>query len=115
MNWINRESTVHLFISSISIVEIERGIQKQRNANPEHASVLEAWLQNILASFDERILAITSQVARRWGRMQIQLQRDDDDIAIAATALEHNLTVVTRNVRHFDKTGVAILDPFAAA
>ncbi len=49
------------------------------------------------------------------GRLQTQLQRTDYDLAIAAVAMEHNLTVVTRNVRHFDKTGVAILNPFDAA
>ncbi len=96
-------------------MEIERGIQKQRGVNPQHAEALEAWLLRTLTQFGNRVLPITSEIARRWGRMQIQLRRDDDDVAIAAIALEHNLTVVTRNVRHFDKTGVAILNPFEAA
>ncbi|MEJ0024425.1 MAG: type II toxin-antitoxin system VapC family toxin [Rhizomicrobium sp.] len=115
LDWMSRRNPAELFISAITVMEIERGIQKQRGANPDHANILEEWLLKNLTQYGERVLAITSQVARRWGRMQIQLQRDDDDIAIAAIALEHNLTVVTRNVRHFDKTGVAILNPFDAA
>ncbi len=75
LHWMSRQNPADLFISAITIMEIERGIQKQRAANPDHADVLEAWLLKNLAQYSERVLAITSQVARRWGRMQIQLQR----------------------------------------
>lgn len=96
-------------------MEIERGIEKQRRIDQHFAVDLETWFQAALGSFEGRILPVAIMVAERWGRMQFQLGRMDFDLAIAATALEHNLTVVTRNVRHFDKTGAAVLDPFAAA
>ena len=104
-----------LFIRSISIMEIERGIEKQRRVDSAFARDLENWLQDTLVTFDGRILMVTIEIAQRWGRMQFQLGRMDYDLAIAATAIEHNLTVVTRNVRHFDTTGAAMLNPFETA
>ena len=100
------------FISTITVMEIERGIQKKRRVDTRFANKLEAWLLDNIAAYGDRVLPITTAISRRWGRLQIELRRADTDIPIAATALEHNLTVVTRNVRHFDKTGAAILNPF---
>ena len=96
-------------------MEIERGIEQQRRDDPPFAAVLETWLRDNISLFDARILPVTIGIAQRWGRMQIQLKRDDDDIAIAATALEHDLQVVTRNVRHFNIAGVVVINPFEAA
>jgi len=93
-------------------MEIERGIEKQRRVDPPFAAALETWLFDILADFGERVLPITTQIGRRWGRLQIQLGRADNDLPIAATAFEHDLQVVTRNVRHFDATGVVVVNPF---
>ncbi|HEY4943202.1 MAG TPA: type II toxin-antitoxin system VapC family toxin [Rhizomicrobium sp.] len=115
MSWMRQQNVVDLFLSTITIMEIERGIEQQRRVDPPFAAALETWLRDNLMLFGDRILPITTAIAQRWGRMQIQLRRDDDDIAIAATALEHNLQVVTRNVRHFNKTGVVIINPFEAA
>ncbi len=112
--WLTVEIS-RLHISTITVMEIERGIEKQRRVDPAFAGDLETWLQAVLSVLDARVLPMTIETAKRWGRLQFQLGRTDSDLAIAATALEHNLTVVTRNVRHFDKTGVAILNPFDAA
>src|ERR1700761_4870020 len=100
--WLGRQEPATLFLSAVTVMEIARGAQKQRAKNPAHADALEIWLEDNLVLFGDRVLPLTSGIARRWGRLQIDLKRDDDDLALAATALEHNLTVVTRNVRHFD-------------
>ncbi len=113
--WMRRQKPADLFMSAMSVLEIERGIEKQRRRDPSFAAVLEAWLRDTRAAFGKRALPITTDIAQRWGRMQIELKRDDDDLAIAATALEHGLQVVTRNVRHFNTTGVVVINPFDAA
>jgi predicted nucleic acid-binding protein len=112
LSWMHQRREIDLFLSAITVMEIERGIQKQRRVNPEHAVALEAWLMGNFALFGNRILAVTSNIARRWGRLQIELGRDDDDLAIAATAIEYGFSVVTRNARHFDKTGADVVNPF---
>ena len=112
--WIAAQSVDDLHISVITVMEVERGVERQRTLNPQHAAVLEAWLLGHLSTFGDRVLPVTSAIARRWGRMQIELQRNDHDLAIAATALEHGPTVVTRNVRHFDRTGATVFNPFDA-
>jgi hypothetical protein len=98
----------------ITLVEIELGIERQRKPNSAFAKDLEAWLERILRGFDERILPLTINIARRWGRLAAQLGNKELDVAIAATALEHGLTVVTGNTKHFERTGAPLLNPFYA-
>jgi len=101
-----------LFISTISAFEIEFGIEQQRRDDPAFARDLEAWLDTTLRLYGDRILPLTVHIARRWGRLAVQIGNKNLDGAIAAPALEHGLTVVTRNVAHYQRTGVAILNPF---
>jgi toxin FitB len=111
--WFERQRTTDLFLSVISIGEIERGIAQQRATNPRFGDSLAAWLDRVLALYGERILPFDMQAARRWGAMSAALGNDGADLMIAATALEHGLTVVTRNASDFEPTGVAILSPFS--
>ena len=67
----------------------------------------------MLAWYSDRILSLDIATARRWGQLSASLGHDSADLLIAATALEHGLTVVTRNVRHFERTGAPILNPVA--
>ncbi|MBV9420345.1 MAG: PIN domain-containing protein, partial [Alphaproteobacteria bacterium] len=76
---------------------------------------LERWLQETLATLDERVLPVDAAIAHRWGQLQARLGRKDFDVGIAATALEHKLRVVTGNVRHFETTGAVVINPFGAA
>jgi len=110
--WVERQRTTDLFISVITIGEIERGIARQRARDPDFAAALAAWLDRGLALYGERILPFNLQVARRWGQLSAALGNDSADLMISATALEHGLTVVTRNVSDFERTGVATLNPF---
>jgi predicted nucleic acid-binding protein len=111
--WFERQRTTDLFLSVISVGEIERGIERQRAADPGFASALAAWLDRVLALYGERIVPFDLPAARRWGALSAALGNDSADLMIAATALEHGLAVVTRNVSDFEPTGVPLLDPFS--
>ena len=110
--WISNVSAADLFLSVMTIGEIELGIARQRVRNPSFAKDLADWLEVTLRAYEERILPLTVGIARRWGRLAAQLGNKQLNLAIAATALEHGLTVVTRNVSDFEPTGVTVLDPF---
>lgn len=111
--WTTRTSESDLFVSVITIGEIELGIERQRRQNLDFARELEDWLDVTLSVYGERILPLTGGIARRWGRLAAQLGNRSPDMMIAATAIEHGLTVATRNVSDFEPTGVAIFNPFA--
>jgi predicted nucleic acid-binding protein len=111
--WFERQRTTDLFLSVISIGEIERGISRQRATDPDFAGALAAWLDRVLTLYGERVVPFDLRTARRWGALGAALGNDSADLMIAATALEHGLTVVTRNVSDFEPTGVAVLDPFS--
>jgi toxin FitB len=110
--WFEQQRTPDLFVSVITIGEIERGIARQRAADPGFAAALAVWLDKLLVLYGERVLLFDLQTARRWGRLSAALGNESADLMIAATALEHGLTVVTRNVTDFAPAGVSVIDPF---
>jgi len=110
--WFGAVISTDLFVCMITIGEIELGIERQRTINPRFARALADWLDLTLRVYGERVLPLTVGIARRWGRLAAQLGNKQLDLAIAATALEHGLIVVTRNVSDFQPTGVPILNPF---
>ena len=109
--WVSRQRSTDLYLSVVSVGEIERGIARQHGRDPGFARDLAAWLDSVLRLYGEQILAVDLSTARRWGRLSGALGHENENLLIAATALEHGLTVVTRNVRHFEPTGVPVLDP----
>ncbi len=111
-NWIASQRSTDLYLSALSIGEIERGIAQQQRKDPKFAELLLTWLDKVLMLYEQRILPIDLPTCRRWGRLSAAIGHDSADLLIAATALEHGLTVVTRNVRHFEPTGVPIFNPF---
>ena len=112
--WFSHQTDDDLYMSVVTLGEIERGIEQRRKADPAFAGVLAAWLESLVRLYSERILPVTPSIARRWGRLSAQLGHDGADVLIAATALSHGLTVVTRNTRHFASTGVATVNPFSS-
>ncbi len=112
VNWISSQRTTDLYLSVVSVGKIERGIAQQRNKNPRFAVALASWLDKLLTLYGERVLPIDLAISRRWGRLSATIGHNGADLLIAATALEHGLSVVTRNVRHFEPTGVPVIDPF---
>lgn len=99
-------------MSVISLGEIERGIEAQRSVAPEFAERLEAWRDYLISSYADRVLALSTAISLQWGRLAQRHGHMNADLLIAATAIEHDLTVVTRNVRHFEGTGAKVLNPF---
>ena len=110
--WFAQQRHSDLFVSVISIGEIERGIARQRKKNPDFAAALASWLDVVLTLYGDRILPFDLQAARRWGLLCAAIGNESPDLMIAATALEHGLTVVTHNMSDFTPTGVSVLDPF---
>lgn len=111
--WVSRQRTADLYLSVVSVAEIEREILRQERLDSEFARVLSAWLDEVLVLYGDRVLAVDAATARRWGRLSGDIGHAGADLLIAATALEHGLSVVTRNVRHFEPTGVDVVDPSA--
>ena len=113
--WMAGQRAADLYLSVVTIGEIERGVARQQRSNPEFARMLGSWLDNVIDLYGERLLGVNLSVARRWGRLSAGIGNDSADLLVAATALEHGLAVVTRNVRHFQPTGVRVIDPSAPA
>lgn len=111
--WIKAQQPTDLYLSVITLGEIERGIVQQDARNPGFSADLRAWIDRTELLFADRILAFDSAAARVWGRLSAELGHPGADLMIAATALVHGATVVTGNVNDFAPTGVAVLDPFA--
>lgn len=102
-----------LFLSAITVEELELGVLLAERRDPAQGAILRRWLDDhVLPAFAERILAIDTVVARRAAALHVPDPRPDRDALIAATALVHSLVVVTRNVEDFAPTGVEILDPW---
>ena len=110
VDWLRRQRESEVFLSVVTIGEIERGISKVEDL--DFARALAHWLEDLLRFYGDRVLPVTSDIARRWGRLSASLGHEGADLLIAATAAAHGLTVATRNVRHFAPTGVAVFDPF---
>ena len=110
--WVEKQRTADLYLSVVTVGEIERGIAQQDRRDPSFARELALWLDRLLDWYGERVLPVDSATARRWGRLSATLGHEGADLLIAATALEHGLTVVTRNVRHFEPTGVPVVGLF---
>lgn len=112
--WFAAAADSELYLSAVTIAEIERGIERQRKTDPAFAQELAAWLELTLRAFGDRILPLSVHIARRWGRLAAHIGNTGLDLAIAATALEHGLTVVTGNAKHYQPTGVPLLSPFSS-
>ncbi len=112
VRWIKAQQPESLFVSVVTIGEIERGIERARKSNAEFAAELEHWLEVLLTHYADRLLPVSANAARIWGKLSAKLGHDGADLLIAATAMSHGATVVTRNVKHFAPTGVAVIDPF---
>ena len=110
--WLQDKPEAELFLSVITLGEIERGIRAQERVNPGFAADLRAWVDRTVRLFSDRLLAFGSEEARIWGRLSQDIGHGGADLMIAATALARGATVVTGNVEDFRPTGVAIENPF---
>jgi predicted nucleic acid-binding protein len=113
--WAKGVSPPTLFLSAISILELEIGILLIERRDRAQAVILRSWMEDhVLPAFDGRILAVDTAVARKCAALHIPTPRSDRNSLIAATAIVHGMTVVTRNVSDFEPTGVTVINPWQA-
>ncbi len=110
--WAAGQPARQLFLSAISILELEKGVMALERRTPPQGAALRVWLTGLRATFAGRILPFTDNTATLCAAMHVPNPRSDRDAMIAATALEHGMTVVTRNVADFAGTGVLLVNPF---
>ncbi|MCK9486911.1 MAG: type II toxin-antitoxin system VapC family toxin [Dehalococcoidia bacterium] len=112
LDWIEGVEATDLFLSVLVLGEIRLGIERLRPRDPRQADALETWHDDIDRRFAGRVLDVTTEVADRWGRIRAARPLPIIDSLLAATALVHGLTFVTRNGRDVAGLGVDVLDPF---
>ena len=111
--WAEPLPSASLYISVISVLELEIGILLVDRRDQQQGAILRAWMDgHVLPTFSNRILAIDTAVAQRCATLHVPNTRSDRDALIAATALVHGLTVATRNVADFERTGVGVFNPW---
>lgn len=115
VGWSLSQPASMLFLSVIIVRELEYGVLLAARKDAQKAGVLKNWLETILERFDGRTIAIDTEIARRCAALHVPDPKSERDSWIAATALVHNLTVVTRNTRDFEGTGVKLFNPWLAS
>lgn len=110
--WAAEQSTGRLFLSAITILELEQGILVLERRTPPQGSALRVWLTGVRAAFVGRVLPFTDHSATICAALHVPNPRSERDAMIAATAIEHGFTVVTRNTQDFANTGVILLNPW---
>lgn len=113
--WAQAVSVRRLYLSTVSIFEIERGVLLKERADPSQGSVLRSWFETqVVGSFDGRVISISGDIARRAASFSVPDPAPLEDALIAATAAELGMHVVTRNVRDFERfDGVEIINPWS--
>jgi len=113
--WAESVAASSLFLSTITVLELELGVLLIERRDHSQGAVLRTWMDgHVLPTFAGRILAIDTAVARRCAQLHVPNPKSERDAFIAATALVHGMTVVTRNVADFAATDVATLNPWEA-
>ncbi len=118
--WMNQQPPAQLFLSNITIAELRKGIYKIELSQPERHKKLQDWLQTIELKFHLRILPVNDRVLSTWAKISADAELQGKKLAvmdslIAATALEFNLVLVTRNSSDFEHTGVPLFNPWQLA
>ena len=110
--WLRSVDPHSLYLSVITLGEVMRGIALRQKSDPHAAAHLAAWLEKLRRDHASRILPINDRIAIEWGRIAALRPRGDADGLIAATALVHDLVLVTRNVRDFAIEGLSVINPW---
>lgn len=115
LKWARPLPSTTLYVSVISLLELEIGILLMERRDKEQGAILRAWMdRHVLPTFSGRILVIDTAVAQRCAALHVPNPRSDRDALIAATALVHGLRVATRNVADFEGMGVGVLNPWGS-
>ena len=111
--WTESVDAPDLFVSAITIMELELGVLSVERKDATQGALLRSWLeQHVLPEFSGRTLPVDTAVAQRCARLHAPEKRGERNALIAATALVHGMTVVTRNVADFEPTGVTTVNPW---
>jgi len=110
--WAGAQPASKLYLSAITILELEMGVQALERRSPPQGSALRTWLTGVCAAFAGRILPFTDNTAPVCASLHIPDPRSERDAMIAATAIEHRFTIVTRNTADFANTSVALVNPW---
>jgi predicted nucleic acid-binding protein len=102
----------NLYLSVLTVGELRGGVELLRFRDPEQAVHLDTWVRGLVNGFDSRILPVSLAIAERWGHLASHQPIPDLDRLLAATAIEHALTIATRNLRDFERTGVPLMNPW---
>jgi predicted nucleic acid-binding protein len=113
--WAADKEMSRLFLSAITVLELEKGVQALERKLPPQGSALRDWLDRVKTAFADRILPFTQDTAVLCAGMHFPDPKPERDAMIAATALQHRMTLVTRNTVDFENTGVALINPFVEA
>ena len=111
--WFAAVDDDQLYLSVLVVGEIRRGVELLRRRDPAAAGQLDAWLLRLKANYASRILSVNSDISELWGSLGLQQPIPPIDGLLAATALFHGLTFVTRNVADIERSGVTYLNPFS--
>jgi hypothetical protein len=112
LTWFETADENELFLSVLALGEIRSGIERIHPSDPAQARALDRWLQGLETAYADRILPVTAAISDRWGRLSAINPPAVIDGLMAATAMENDLTLVTRNVQDVARTGVKLLNPF---
>ncbi len=115
VRWAANVPAASLYVSVVTVLELELGVLLAERRDPKQGALLRRWLdEHVLPAFDGRVLDVDTDVARRAAGLHVPDPKSDRDALIAAAALVHGMTVVTRNVADFEATGASVLDPWAS-
>ena len=113
--WLKGVADGELYLSVLVLGEARYGIELRRRRDPRHAAALERWHDELIAMYAGRILDVDLRITEAWGRLRAPRPLPATDSLLAATALVHDLTLVSRNVKQLEGTGVGLLNPFEPA
>jgi toxin FitB len=112
LHWFGDRSHIELWLSVLVIGELRRGVESIRRRDPAAGQLIGTWLDSVTTDYADRILPVTQVVAERWGALSVPDPMPVVDGLLAATAIEHDLTLVTRNVSDVARTEVKVVNPF---
>jgi predicted nucleic acid-binding protein len=114
VDWFTSVKSSQLYLSVLVVGELKQGVERLAVRDPAQAALLDGWLQRLVRGYSDRIVGVSLEVAEAWGRLNASRRLPLADGLMAATALVHDWTFVTRNTTDVERTGVRLLDPFAS-
>jgi len=114
-DWFDRERATEMWLSVLTVGELRRGVALIERRDAEGGASIGAWLDSVVADYQDRILPITERIAERWALITIPDPLPVVDALLAATALEHDLVLATRNTEDVERSGVRLVNPFLSS